>query len=62
MNLSLLYNGKELTQLRIQYKDFSAWQNQILNTEKNKEAGRILEKNLQEKFLYLTCLQIIQDL
>lgn len=32
-----LYQGKELDELRIQYKDFAVWQNEWLTAEKNKE-------------------------
>ncbi|NLD48843.1 MAG: amino acid adenylation domain-containing protein, partial [Clostridiaceae bacterium] len=32
-----LYNGMELPELRIQYKDFAAWQNELFMSEKMKE-------------------------
>lgn len=34
--LKALYNGSELKPLRVQYKDFSEWQNVLLNSEKIK--------------------------
>jgi tyrocidine synthetase-3 len=35
--LSALYEGQELPDMRIQYKDFSAWQNDLLITERFKQ-------------------------
>ncbi|MBP2646106.1 MAG: amino acid adenylation domain protein, partial [Firmicutes bacterium] len=35
--LTRLYEGQELEKLRIQYKDFSAWQNKLLTTERFKQ-------------------------
>jgi len=35
--LASLYEGRELPELRIQYKDFSAWQNNLLVTESFKQ-------------------------
>ncbi len=35
--LASLYEGQELPELRIQYKDFSAWQNNLLTTERFKQ-------------------------
>ena len=32
-----LYNGEELPELRIQYKDFSAWQNELFKTDRMKK-------------------------
>ncbi len=32
-----IYNGKELTELKIQYKDFAAWQNKLLKSEEIKK-------------------------
>ena len=31
--LAGLYNGEKLPELRLQYKDFSAWQNKLMETE-----------------------------
>ncbi|MBP2654775.1 MAG: non-ribosomal peptide synthetase [Firmicutes bacterium] len=35
--LAKLYEGQELAELRIQYKDFSAWQNNLVTTESFKQ-------------------------
>ena len=35
--LAALYNGEELPGLKIQYKDFSAWQNELFRSEKIKK-------------------------
>ena len=40
-----LYNGEQLTQLRVQYKDYSEWQKDALNTEElKKQEGYWLEQ------------------
>lgn len=35
-----LYEGKELKELKLQYKDYSHWQNNLLNTQKMKKQER----------------------
>jgi tyrocidine synthetase III len=42
-----LYNGEELPQLRIQYKDYSEWQNEALNTEEIKKQEEYWLKQLE---------------
>jgi polyketide synthase PksJ len=39
-DIARLYMGEELTPLRLQYKDFSRWQNKILNSKKINEQER----------------------
>jgi hypothetical protein len=39
-DIASLYHGEEFSPLRLQYKDFSAWQNMILNSEKVKKQER----------------------
>ncbi|MCK4258178.1 MAG: amino acid adenylation domain-containing protein, partial [Halanaerobiales bacterium] len=36
-DLTALYDGRELSELEVQYKDFSAWQNQLLTSSLMKE-------------------------
>ncbi|MCK4258177.1 MAG: amino acid adenylation domain-containing protein, partial [Halanaerobiales bacterium] len=59
-DLATLFAGKELPELRLQYKDFAVWQNELFASEKIKEqekywletfAGEIPVLNLQTDYL-----------
>ncbi len=48
-----LYNGEALPSLRIQYKDFSEWQNQLFDSREIKKQEEYWLKQFEEKFSVL---------
>lgn len=56
-----LYDGKELAPLRIQYKDFTAWQQQAEQKERIKSRKTIGWMYFTRRFRHLSCRKILPD-